>query len=435
MFTGPSQWRFLCDPLLCEFLRIELSDRDCLVESNFCTKYWLDKIPCDLLEAWDSWNSGAYSGDFVSHLQLPVENPYIPSEVLHPTSEKVTLRIDHTTEIPVEFSNKELHKRLTVHQYFDREEAWALIPKVVISLKFFSKIVSSSIHNHITNELLWLILRDSLNETIYTVMMAGITCEIEADDFGFTVIISGFKEKMLLFAKDIIQAVFDSSNNFVTIDRYLMQKEFLLRRYSSEGMKAEAAASTARKSSLLSSMYSGEVCEPILSSYTSESTEMLKKIADFIDIFRRSCVIDIYFHGHYPNSDSLSIIDLINECLENCPFSVDGPIVSPHKAMKVECRSVSVVHLPEQSLHVIPTYSRSKAEKSICIELYFQAPVFNIQTVSYLDLLEQILTEPFFNELRTKKQVLKCSILFVYTICFHRDMFCNIVGIFCVLPF
>jgi nardilysin len=74
----------------------------------------------------------------------------------------------------------------------------------------------------------------------------------------------------------------------------------------------------------------------------------------------------------------------------------------------MERHAMPVARLPAQSLHLLRTAARSPTESSVCVELYFQAGGGDVRTASLLDMLEQTLSEPFFNELRTKQQVRQC---------------------------
>jgi secreted Zn-dependent insulinase-like peptidase len=48
---------------------------------------------------------------------------------------------------------------------------------------------------------------------------------------------------------------------------------------------------------------------------------------------------------------------------------------------------------------------RSVKEKSVCVEIYYQLGDYNIWDLTFVDLLEQMLREPFFDDLRTRQQV------------------------------
>lgn len=420
LYKGPQRWRYLADPAF-YVLHCEQTGASSLrTEPNFGTKYWYDVLPGDLLEAWDMWKevSSRIAGEeseidskddeaavrdlpSTVNLSLPARNPYIPAaETMAPAAEKEGDTII-TVELPVEVSKPGLNARLNAFRYMDKSNQWVVIPKVVVAMKFSSSIVAQNIHFHVANDLLGLILPDALNEVIYMVMMAGIVCEIESDDYGFSLVVSGFKDKILVVVKDILSTIFDKDFEFISPERFKMQSEVLLRRYNCEAIKAGSAASQARKMGLLPSQYSGKDCEAILAAYATASAEAHGKLLQFMGLFLRSCVADVLIHGSYGEIDADALINSVSGSLDEWPATP----ATTAESIEVERGVVPVSQLPAQSMHVLRTTARSQTEQSICVELYFQAGSSDVRTISFLDMLEQILSEPFFNDLRTKQQV------------------------------
>lgn len=410
LYTGPECWRYLVDSIayaaICRNRENETGNSTLYIEPNFGTKYWRDELPADLLSAWDNWDespAGLTTGcseegnmDFAS-LSLPHVNPYIPIiELSSVTDNGDSMPPPEVHEVPLQISIPNMSDRIAFFRYLDVGGIWTKIPKIVVAIKLSSSIVASNIHLHVANDLIGLMVLDALNETLYMVSMAGITCQIEADDFGFTIVASGFRDKMPALLSEVIERVFDNKFLFLTENRLKTQSEFLLRRYNNEAVKAGSAASTARRMALLPSQYSGKACQQILMAYPSGDQTILK-LRQFMGLFLHSCNIDVLVHGSCSDADSISISQLLSESIGRCP-RIDLLTASERHAPPVS-------KLPAQSLHVLRTAPQSPTERNICVEAYFQAGGYNVHTLSFLDLLEQCLSEPFFNDLRTKQQV------------------------------
>lgn len=421
LYDGPECWRQFADPEFYSTICAKREEENCepsyRVEPNFGTKYWYDDIPEDLLSAWNSWylsvarlttkssdSDASVALKTASLLSLPVANPYVPSiEPLGPIFGPDAPDESAKHEVPVPLDLPGLNDRLMVYRYFDNGNMWAAIPKAVLSIKFSCNIIAKNIHFHVANHLANLLLQDFLNETLYMVYMAGITCHIEADDFGFTFVVSGFTDKMPIFLAELLGHIFNKEFEFLSEHSLKSQSELLLRRYNNEAMKAGSAASLARKMALLPSQFSGKSCQQVLSAY-SDGSETIKKLRQFMGVFMQSCVVDVLVHGKFADDVVNDFVRMVSQGLDQ--HTSLGTPQFPSPVVAIERRVTPVTKLPAQSLHILRASPRSPAEKNICVELYYQGCACDLRTMSYLDLLEQCLSEPFFNELRTKQQVM-----------------------------
>jgi nardilysin len=65
----------------------------------------------------------------------------------------------------------------------------------------------------------------------------------------------------------------------------------------------------------------------------------------------------------------------------------------------------AVTKLPQGTAIVLSQAPRNPLEPSLCCEVYYQLGPYNDRSVVLLDLLEAVLEEPFFDQLRTKQQL------------------------------
>jgi nardilysin len=65
----------------------------------------------------------------------------------------------------------------------------------------------------------------------------------------------------------------------------------------------------------------------------------------------------------------------------------------------------AVRRLEEQQILLVHTVPRNPLENNVCVEMYFQLGAYSLLSLTRLDLLEQLVSEPYFDDLRTKQQL------------------------------
>jgi hypothetical protein len=406
--TVTAGWRHLVLPSLGSVVP------ETLLERHFGTKLWLDVMPDDLILAWEHLYWGEAPRD--DRLNFPPPNPYIISKIPRMDAlEPVKPTDSGKHELPSVFypegdGSSYKNNRLVVFRYMDKIGEWSESPKVVISVKLSSYIAQRDVHGHVGNDLLGFVVPDVLNEITYMASMAELHCSFESDDFGLSFIVYGFREKAADLVIDILNRIFNLKNsNDINVDRLRAQGGALLRQYANEGLKAGASASQARRQALLPSRFAPAVCQKVLAQKLddlSAAQAMLKQYAYF---FACTCCVDILVHGACPDEDVARITECAKKnILQSCTNIINaGPsaAVCAMALSAVQSRTVRVTRLPPRSSHLLLVAPRSPHERNVCLEIYFQAPRYDATTLTYLDLLEHILSEPFFNDVRTKKQM------------------------------
>jgi secreted Zn-dependent insulinase-like peptidase len=76
-----------------------------------------------------------------------------------------------------------------------------------------------------------------------------------------------------------------------------------------------------------------------------------------------------------------------------------------------------VQEIPDQTLWVVHGEPDSHNENNVAVEVYFQYSLYNALDLTLLDLLENLLVEPFFDQMRTKQQVMPYTVMCVTCHC------------------
>ncbi len=101
-------------------------------------------------------------------------------------------------------------------------------------------------------ELLAMLIHDATTEICYLASVCELGNSIRSTDFGFTVRVNGFDDKLLNLTDEILKVMFSFNTSEVELpqginpDRFDACLEVLLRKYNNEGMRASSLCSDIR---------------------------------------------------------------------------------------------------------------------------------------------------------------------------------------------
>lgn len=238
--------------------------------------------------------------------------------------------------------------------------------------------------------------QDSLKESIYLAEMCELWLSIESSEVGFTFRLHGFHDKLLDLFCIVIRFVLsfrsnhESLPNGVTKDRLEACLEVLSRKYKNSGMTTASLSRDLRLQILRPTLWSPNKLLKALNTVSLQSF-----VATISSIFENFAV-EAFFHGNVDRDDADRARDLILSILNE-----SGGTSLPRE--KYPAQSVTLV---PRSLtpHLLTTPSRDHSDPNTSCEMYFQIGRDNVRDRTMMDMLVQILHEPFFDQLRTKDQ-------------------------------
>jgi hypothetical protein len=176
-------------------------------------------------------------------------------------------------------------------------------------------------------------------------------------------------------------------------------------------LKAGDAATKARLCSLLSNVFSPKDQLTALEQHLTAlggggsggSSDAPSKLhVDRVRKFARTllgkCSVDALVYGNLSEAGAAAVGADISAVLGS-PASGAVKIDAKHKQQPV------VTRLPLGRLQALQLAPVNPLDKNACVDLYFQVGPYTVADCARLDLLEQMLYEPFFDLLRTKKQL------------------------------
>ncbi|PPD68030.1 hypothetical protein GOBAR_DD35091 [Gossypium barbadense] len=205
----------------------------------------------------------------------------------------------------------------------------------------------------------------------------------------------GFNDKLPVLLGKILAI----TNSFLpTDDRFKVIKENMERTLRNSNMKPLSHSSYLRLQILCKSFY--DVDEKL----SSLNDISLSDLRAFIPELRSQIYIEGLFHGNLLEKE---VVDISNIFKSN--FSVQPmPVTMRHREQ--------VICFPSGANFVRDVSVKNKSETNSVLELYFQIePEGEVEAVklkALIDLFDEIVEEPLFNQLRTKEQlgyVVECS--------------------------
>jgi secreted Zn-dependent insulinase-like peptidase len=435
LFTGPEEWLNVVIPPA--FLpdgpyNLEPDMSNMKKEKHFGTLYWRDPICESILNLWNKAFLATLDKDIPVTLHIPEENPYVPENLIIIQSDQAIPKVAIIDDMAKNsagqgLNNNERNKVMepvpVPNRILDESglRIWHLVdprfsvPKVGIYLRLASPVASRSPRDSALNDLVRLILFDSLEKELYMADMAELRTSINSTDLGFEIKFRGFNDKAPRLLKNVLDK-FIHPEEFVSESSFLLQAEKMIRIYRNDGLKSSSTASSARLVALKPSSYGPKeksrfLQSPSIQNSTSDkingSNKRVRATSDldttsniitsacvvkYVQEFLNNVCIEVLGHG---NIEQKEFLDVCSEIFRGVKFKLNS---NAHISQQI-------LKLPKKIPTVLCQEPRNPDEPSICVELYYQLGTFNVPHSVQLDLLERILYEPFFDQLRSKQQL------------------------------
>lgn len=368
-----------------------LFDESCemQVEERFGTEFWVTSISESLLESWQTGHTSA-------QLQLPAPNKFIATDF---QLLQDCLKEDDLPHLP---ASKVAHfpviRRLlpTPRQLTSERPGlrlWHLpcalrfaIPRSSFSLKIMSPhyVFDRSVRKDVLLELLAACLQDSLNETFYTASKAKLSCNFLDALYGLKISAGGFSQKLLSLVETMIQGLW---LRCYTQHRFHAQWEELYRSYRNAWLKPQVHCAALRKLLLLKASRPSEKEAAIKNLEISD-------LRSFLGDFFASVDCEVLCSGNSSEQELRQVaLDLVT-----------APCRAPDE---------DVTRLEPGTAAVWVEEAVDGTQSNCALEIYFQLPgrddfTWTLERARWkclLDLLEDMMYETLYDELRTKQQL------------------------------
>lgn len=275
-------------------------------------------------------------------------------------------------------------------------------PRVNAYFNIVSAVANNSSRSATLAELFVKLLDDSLNETVYLANVAKLESSTSVSGNSIEVKISGFSDKLSALAGKI----FGELKNFtVKPDRFQVIKEELARTYRNTNMKPLKQSSYLRLCVLKEKAWKVEDKLKHLLDFGPE------ELQEFIPQLFNEIFVEALVHGNMTREEALSLGEVVSSSLPN------GGLPPGKKPRD------RVISLPKGKNLLLEAPVKNQAEENSVVEMYFQGPQDlgepSIGDRALLDLVEQIMFEPIYDQLRTKEQLgyrVDCGVRVTYRV-------------------
>jgi insulysin len=260
------------------------------------------------------------------------------------------------------------------------------LPKGAVQLQIWSPESYSSPHNSTTTRIMAMLVQDALNEFSYNAQIAGLDYKIEFNPGGVLLVIMGFNQKIPVLLSKIISklAHFD-----ITQERFSVIKEKFLR----------DLINFAREPPHAHTSYFMMMCANHPRWGWEEQVNILKElelkhVAAFVPLFIKSSRLEWLIHGNFSQKEAVEMVDSVEALL---------PASKHHSPMPSVQRTVKF-HKGIEYL-----YQRSNInadDHNSAVYSWYQAGNIDDTVMSaQISLIDEILREPCYDQLRTKEQL------------------------------
>lgn len=343
-------------------------------EKWYGTEYRFQRIPEELMTELKAAIRMS-KADRLPDLHLPHKNNFIPNK----------LEVEKKEVAQPALAPRVLRNDDGARTWWKKDDTfWVPKANVIVSLK--NPIIFASAENSVKARLFTELVRDALEEYSYDAELAGLQYTVTLDSRGLFLDISGYNDKLPVLLEQVAVTIRDLS---IKNDRFDIVKERLTRGYDNWQLQS----SYQQVGDYLSWLNSERV-------YVVEemAAELQNITAEAVGLFHKQMLaqlyIEVYAHGNMYRGDALKVTDMVESTLK--------PRILPRSQWPI----IRSLILPRGSNFVYKKELRDPANVNHCIESWFYVGDRGDRQVRAKTLLvDQMIHEPAFDQLRTKEQL------------------------------
>ncbi|KAK3333198.1 Metalloenzyme, LuxS/M16 peptidase-like protein [Cercophora scortea] len=343
-------------------------------EKWYGTEYTVEKIPADFMEELEE-AAASSANERITNLHIPHKNQFIPTKL---EVEKKEVKVP--APAPHIVRNDPL-----VRTWYKKDDTF-WVPKANLIVSCKSPLVYATAENTVKSRLFTDLVRDALEEYSYDAELAGLQYSVSLDSRGLFIEVSGYNDKLPVLLEQVLITMRDLE---VRTDRFTIIKERLTRAYRNWELQSPWTQI---------GDYTGWLTSEHDHVIDELEAELPAITAEAVSRFRKELLgqmhMELYVHGNLYKEDALKLTDMIESTLK--------PRVLP----KVQWPIQRSLIFPPGSNYVWKKTLKDPANVNHCIEYWlYIGDKADHQIRAKTMLLDQIIHEPCFDQLRTKEQL------------------------------
>jgi insulysin len=343
-------------------------------EKWYGTEYKVEKIPRDFMDEIKEAAAMA-PGQRLEALHLPHHNDFIP------TNFDVEKKEVEKPAIEPRLVRNDAHART----WFKKDDTF-WVPKANVIVNFRSPIIYASAATAVKTRIYTDLVKDALEEYAYDADLAGLQYSVSYGPKALFLDVSGYNDKLSVLLAQVLKTMRDLE---IKEDRFEIVKERLKRAYDN----AELQMSYHQVGDYIH--WLGAERAYIVEEFAAELPTVT---AEAVRCHKRQLLgqmhIELYAHGNLYKKDAMHLTDLIQSTLNPRPL--------PQTQWPVNRALI----FPPGSNYVYQRTLKDPANVNHCIEyLLFTGDKGDRVVRAKTLLLDQMVNEPAYDQLRTKEQL------------------------------
>ncbi|KAM1995522.1 hypothetical protein ACFX15_028559 [Malus domestica] len=363
-----------------ENMRVDVVSKSSIKSKDFHCEPWFgshyteEDISPSLMDMWKN------PPEIDDSLYLPSKNEFIPSDF--------SIRSDNLCLDPANISYPRCIIDEPLIKFWYKLDDSFKLPRANTYFRINLKGGYANLKSCVLTELYILLLKDELNEIVYQAIVAKLETSVSVFSDKLELKVYGFNDKL----PALLSKVLATAKSFMpTDDRFKVVKEDMKRRLKNTNMKPLSHSSYLRLQVLCQIFYDADEKLHVLDELS------VSDLKSFIPALCSQLYIEGLCHGNLIEDEAITLSNIFK-----LNFSVPPlPIELRHKE--------HVICLPPGANLIRDSNVKNKSETNSVIELYFQveqeAGIESIRLKTLIDLFDEVVEEPLFNQLRTKEQL------------------------------
>ncbi|KAK4156700.1 ubiquitin carboxyl-terminal hydrolase [Chaetomidium leptoderma] len=308
-------------------------------------------------------------------LHLPHKNEFVPTK----------LEVEKKDVKEPSLAPRIVRNDPLVRTWFKKDDTF-WVPKATLIISCRSPVATASAAGRVKSRLFTDLIKDALEEYSYDAELAGLEYTVTLDSRGLYIEVSGYNDKLAVLLQHVLITTRDLE---IRDDRFAIIKERISRGYRNWELSAPWTQIGDYMSWL--TIDQGYVVEEL-------EAELPHITPDALRVFQKELLaqmhMEVLAHGNMYKEDALRLTDMIESTLK--------PRVLSQAQWKIRRGLI----LPPGSNYIWKKKLKDPANVNHCIQYFLHAGSrgdYNVRAKVLL--LDQIVHEPCFNQLRTKEQL------------------------------
>lgn len=343
-------------------------------EKWYGTEYRMEQIPSDFMESLHK-AIVIPSNERLSELHLPHKNNFIPSK----------LEVEKKEVGEPLLAPRVLRNDQDARTWWKKDDTfWVPKANVIVSLR--NPIIHATAENSIKGRLYTELVRDALEEYSYDAELAGLQYAVSVDTRGLFLELSGYNDKLPVLLEQVAATLRDIK---IKDERFDIVRERLSRAY--DNWQLRSAYQQVGDYIWWLNAEQDYVVEELAEELRRVDVHAVRQ---FQQQMMAQMYIEVYVHGNMYRGDALKVTDLLATTLKPRPL--------PQTQWAIPRSLV----LPRGSNYVFNKTLKDAENVNHCVETWFYIGDRSDRQIRAKTLLiDQMLHEPAFDQLRTKEQL------------------------------